>query len=42
LAAVNHAAIAAIYSFEEISGRHLLVQEHRRSLDELYLVTGLR
>ena len=27
LAALNHPGIAAIYSFEEISGRHLLVQE---------------
>jgi serine/threonine protein kinase len=27
LAALNHPNIAAIYSFEEISGRHLLVQE---------------
>jgi Tol biopolymer transport system component len=27
LAALNHPDIAAIYSFEEISGRHLLVQE---------------
>jgi serine/threonine-protein kinase len=27
LAAVNHPGIAAIHSFEEISGRHLLVQE---------------
>src|SRR5512139_1380111 len=27
LAAVNHPNIAAVYSFEEISGRHLLVQE---------------
>lgn len=27
LAALNHPGIAAIYSFEEIAGRHLLVQE---------------
>jgi len=27
LAALNHPGIAAIYSFEEISGRHLLVME---------------
>src|SRR5512140_3081776 len=27
LAALNHPCIAAVYSFEEVSGRHLLVQE---------------
>ena len=27
LAALNHPGIAAVYSFEEISGRHLLVME---------------
>ncbi len=27
LAAINHPNIAAVYSFEEVSGRHLLVQE---------------